>query len=210
MVEPRRVEGAIGIEDELKESGSALSPPERFELVVALLNVLESLVRYELMLEMVGNRLVELESSLGTSSCAVELRPDEAIVPTAGLWGRGDAGSGFSWSKLARSFEKLSLGSTTSRCSRRRSEDLAESELKLSTLRLRSCSVMRSPLRTLGVTDRVDCRSGDLARVVLVPTLASTESWRFEVRFADDVTADGEGAVVVKFPSACESRSLWD
>jgi len=33
---------------------SVLSPPDRFEVVVALLNVLESAERYEFMLDIVG------------------------------------------------------------------------------------------------------------------------------------------------------------
>jgi len=70
MVEPRR--GVIGIEEERRESVLSPPDPDRFEVVVALLKVLESAVRYELMLEMVGN-LVELEYSLGASLFAVEV-----------------------------------------------------------------------------------------------------------------------------------------
>jgi hypothetical protein len=89
MTEPRR--GVIGIEEALTapEERESVLRPDRLEVVVALLNVLESAVRYELMLEMVGNR-VELENSLGASLAEVEARP---VVERFGRC-RGEAGSG--------------------------------------------------------------------------------------------------------------------
>lgn len=74
----------------IPEARESVLRPDRFEVVVALLKVLESAVRYEFMLDIVGYRF-ELDISLAASLVAV----DDRLRVGFGLC-RGEAGRGLS------------------------------------------------------------------------------------------------------------------